>query len=145
MTTLATNAAPVQKRSAARRWWVLTLVLTAVILGGVVGWARLRCGSFAGALAYAAGDRIVVREYRQSFGAVALGQARTVTAAHDLPRTIPARRGLDLPVQVTMTRKRGDVAEHMAILTDLPGQRPVPLVLTGHVLAPDEATQTRSR
>ncbi len=141
-------------------WMATTIILTNLGLVISVLWCFVKFGSFACALAYLAGDRLIPDSYARTFGSVRsgdiievhfhisnyanipiriLGSSSTCTCvvAEELPLSIPPSEGHSLRVKVSSGSVLGTKWEKLKLFTDLPQQPTLVLAVKGRVVRTD--------
>lgn len=148
----------VLERRRSLRGVVVPVGLAAVALLAVMAGLRVYCGSFPAAIAYLAGDRLLVDASSKTVGDVAIGERASVaftlcnrsaapvtilgvktsctcTATGDLPMTLPpsSSRTLAVTYSPRPSAKPGQVLETMQLFTDSRAQPTMPLAIVGRV------------
>jgi hypothetical protein len=137
-------------------WTKVTAALTAILIVGLAIVAITRFGSIPTALAYVAGERLLVDSPSKSFGTVDAGAepvvpftvqnrsdhavkiigARTsctCTIVANLPMTIPPGGSLDVPISVKTSRLKGQVSVTVRVYSDDPRRAELVLNVEGFI------------
>jgi hypothetical protein len=136
---------------------VTALALALLTIGAIC--ASYHFGSFAAALGYLEGDRLLVADPFKSIGEVPSGSKHLVsfsvrnysgrpvrilgvksscscTTIEDLPRTLNAGQTMTVPVTVDLPRSGETFLGHIEIFTDYPEQAAVLLRIRARLIAP---------
>ena len=150
------QSSPVQIERKTTSWLMLTFICTNIIVALVLVFAMMWFGSLASALAYLAGERLIVDTRSKSFGTIEMGKGATLTfhvtnysgrpitilgsesscscvVTSDLPkRILPGERG-DLRIDFRNRSLSGWISERATFFTDNPSQTRLILSIRGNV------------
>lgn len=153
------------KRSRQPSWILTTVVLTSLGLAAFVAWAWITFGSISTALAFTAGQRLVLDPSIVAFGQVDVGSEATVevglinltghpvrllgaqssctcAVASGLPATVPPSGRHPIRVTVRGGTRQGDIAEAVSIFTDCKDEPRLALRVVGRITASNPSTST---
>jgi hypothetical protein len=138
---------------------VAVIGMTVALLAAVLGWGAYQSGSFASALPYLSGDRLLVSAHKFDFGQSApeqvlefqvslanlSGEPVTLLGHHKscscvtteaFPLKLPhgARRDLNISLKLPKATDRHQVTQHVIYYTDYKPKQRLVVTLTGEVV-----------
>jgi hypothetical protein len=149
------------------RWFATTLLLVAIGVLILAASAILKFGSIEAALAFVAGDRLLISTQTQSVGDLLPGQRSTVefrltnlsnapvivvgarvscvcVSVQELPLAVPRSETRRLAIVVRAPAKQGLISENIQLYTNAPGESMRTLKIVGRVVVPPTTVSSHS-